>query len=159
MEIYSENRKAHYDYEILDKYEAGLVLNGQEVKSIKTGHMNLSGSYVVFRKGPASNASRSDAGWEPFLIGSKVPAWQPKNAPPDYNTERSRKLLLNKKEIQYLFGKSQERGFSLIPLKVYGKSGRIKLEFGLARGRKKHDKKEKIKRRDIDREIRGNLKS
>lgn len=142
MEIYSENKKAHFDYEIIEKYEAGLVLIGQEVKSIKTGQMNLSGSYVVFK------------GTEPYLIGAKIPAWQPKNAPADYNPEQSRKLLLNKKEITYLFGKVNERGFSLIPLKAYGKNGRVKLEFGLARGKKQYDKKEKIKKRDIERQIR-----
>src|SRR3989344_8055635 len=128
MEIYSENRKAHYDYEIIEKYEAGLVLQGQEVKSIKTGHINLTGSYVVFR------------GTEPYLIGAKVPAYQPKNTPDDYNPERYRKLLLNKKEINYLAGKANEKGFSLIPLKVYDKNGRIKLEFGLAKGKKKYNK-------------------
>lgn len=145
METYAENRKAHYDYEIIEKLEAGLVLNGQEVKSIRAGRMNLAASYVVF------------TGEEPFLIGSKVPAWQIKNAPADYNPERSRKLLLNKKEIQYLLGRSKEKGFSMVPLKVYGKSGRIKLEFGLAKGKKKFDKKEKIKKRDIDRDTRREL--
>ena len=146
MNSYAENKKATFDYEILEKYEAGLVLQGQEVKSIKTGHMNLSGSYVVMREGG------------PYLIGAKVPPYQPKNAPPDYNPEQSRKLLLNKKEIDYLIGKVHERGFSLIPLKVYEQHGRIKLEFGLARGKKKFDKKEKIKQRDIERDIRRILK-
>lgn len=139
--IYSENKKAAYDYEVLEKYEAGLVLQGQEVKSIKGGHINLSGSYVVIRSG------------EPYLIGAKVPPYQPKNAPADYNPEQSRKLLLNKKEIDYLTGKVNERGFALIPLKVYEQNGRIKLEFGLARGKKKYDKKEKIKKRDVQRDI------
>ena len=146
METYAENKKAHFDYEIIEKYEAGLVLRGQEVKSIKTGHMNLSGSYVVFM-GP-----------EPYLIGSKVPPYQPKNAPEDYNPEQSRKLLLNKKEIDYLTGKVNERGFSLIPLKVYEKNGRIKLEFALARGKKNFDKKEKIKKKDTERQIQRELK-
>src|SRR5438067_2066568 len=112
MKIYSENKKAHFDYEILEKYEAGLVLIGQEVKSIKTGHINLSGSYVVIR------AAALGGGAEPYLIGAKIPPYQPKNAPADYNPEQSRKLLLNKKEIEYLIGKVNERGFSLIPLKV-----------------------------------------
>lgn len=145
MKVYSENKKAHYNYEILEKFEAGLILLGQEVKSIKAGRINLSGSYVIFNKE------------EPFLIGTKVPPWQPKNIGADYNEERQRKLLLNKKEINYLVGKSKEKGFSLIPLKVYEKSGRIKLEFGLAKGKKKYDKKEKIKKRDIEREINREL--
>ncbi len=147
MKIYSENKKAHFDYEILEKYEAGLVLIGQEVKSIKNGHMHLLGSYVVIRN------------QQPFLIGAKIPPYQPKNAPADYNPEQERKLLLNKKEIDYLIGKVNERGFSLIPLKVYEQNGRIKLEFALAKGKKKFDKKETIKKRDVERDMRRELKS
>ena len=141
MTIYSENKKALFDYEILEKFEAGLVLFGQEVKSIKTGHINLSGTYVSLASG------------EPMLLGVIVPPYQPNNAGADYNEERQRKILLNKKEIDYLIGKTKTKGFSLIPLKVYEKNGRIKLEFGLARGKKKYDKKEKIKKREADREI------
>ena len=150
MNIYAENKKAHFDYQILEKYEAGLVLIGQEVKSIKTGHMNLSGSYVVLRGGAS--------GAQPLLIGAKIPPYQPKNAPADYNPEQSRKLLLNKKEIDYLAGKVNERGFSLVPLKVYESHGRIKLEFALAKGKKKFDKKEQIKKRDVERDIRREFK-
>ncbi|MEI7424637.1 MAG: SsrA-binding protein SmpB [Candidatus Staskawiczbacteria bacterium] len=141
--VYSENKKAEFDYTILEKFEAGLVLFGQEVKSVRTGHINLSGTYVTFSRG------------EPFLTGVKIPPYQPNNAGADYDEERQKKLLLNKKEIDYLIGRSKERGFSLIPLKVYDNSGRIKLEFGLAKGKKKYDKKEKIKSRDIEREVRG----
>jgi SsrA-binding protein len=143
--IFSENRKAYYDYNILEKFEAGLVLIGQEVKSIKTGHTNLAGSYVMI----GSN--------EPRLIGAKVPPYQPKNSPADYNPERNRKLLLNKKEINYLIGKASQRGFSLIPLKIYEKNGRLKLEFGLAKGKKKYNKKESIKKRDTDRQLKKEL--
>lgn len=145
MHIYSENKKAYYDYEIIEKYEAGLVLQGQEVKSIKNGYINLTGSYVIIRQN------------EPYLIGTKIPPYQPKNSPENYNPEQSRKLLLNKKEINYLIGKVNERGFSLIPLKVYEKNGRIKLEFGLAKGKKKFNKKEKIKKRDIERDVQREL--
>ena len=147
MKVFSENKKAYYNYDILEKFEAGLVLLGTEVKSIKGGHINLAGSYIVFRQE------------EPYLIGAKIPAYQPKNAPSDYNPERQRKLLLNKKEINYLIGKSNMRGFSLVPLKIYEKSGKLKLEFGLAKGKKKYDKKEKIKKRDIDREVNRELSS
>lgn len=141
MKILSENKKAYFNYQILEKYEAGLVLQGQEVKSIKGGKINLLGSYVAFRQGA------------PCLVGAKIPAYQPKNAPEDYNPERARKLLLNKSEINYLLGKSRERGISLVPLKVYEKGGRVKLEFGLAKGKKKFDKREKIKKKDIEKEI------
>ena len=145
MKVFSENKKATFDYEILEKFEAGLVLFGQEVKSIKTGHINLASSYVTINKE------------EPFLIGVKVPPYQPNNAGADYGQERQRKLLLNKKEINYLIGKTSQKGFSLIPLKIYENSGRIKLEFGLAKGKKKYDKKEKIKKRDVEREINREL--
>jgi len=145
MKIYSENKKAGFEYEILEKFEAGVVLFGQEVKSIRTGHINLGGTYVTFR----------DA--EPYLIGVKIPPYQPLNIGADYDEERLRKLLLNKKEIDYLMGRSKEKGFSLIPLKIYDNSGRIKLEFGLAKGRKKYDKKEKIKKRDVQREVNREL--
>ncbi len=145
MKIFSENKKGYFDYEVLEKFEAGMVLFGQEVKSIKTGHINLSGSYVALR------------GEEPFLVGVKVPPYQPNNAGADYNEERQRKLLLNKKEINYLIGKTKTKGFSLIPLKIYDNNGRIKLEFGLAKGKKKYDKKEKIKKRDVEREVNREL--
>ena len=145
MKVYSENKKATFDYEVLEKYEAGLVLFGQEVKSIKTGHINLSSSYITLASG------------EPFLVGVIIPPYQPNNAGADYNFERPRKLLLNKKETNYLAGKSAQKGFSLIPLKVYEKSGRIKLEFGLSKGKKKYDKKEKIKKRDVERDVNREL--
>ena len=145
MKIYSENKKASYDYAILEKFEAGLVLFGQEVKSIRTGHINLSGCYVTLNKG------------DPCLTGVKIPPYQPNNAGSDYNEERQKKLLLSKKEIDYLIGKTKQKGFSLIPLKIYDNNGRIKLEFGLAKGKKKYDKKEKIKKRDVDREVNREL--
>jgi len=153
MKIFAENRKAYFNYEILEKFEAGLVLLGTEVKSIKSGRINLAGSYVVFR-GPTKGGHP-----ELFLIGAKVPAYQPKNAPADYNSERPRKLLLNKKEINYLVGKAKERGLALIPLKVYEKGGKLKLEFGIGKGKKKFDKREKIKKRDIEREMKRELGS
>ena len=145
MNIYSENRKAGYEYEILEKFEAGIVLFGQEVKSIKTGHINLSGCYVIFRAR------------EPYWIGVKIPPYQARNAGADYGEDRVRKILLSKKEINYLEGRVKQKGFSLIPLKIYENNGKVKLEFGLARGKRKYDKKEKIKKRDIQREINREL--
>ena len=151
MKVYSENKKALFDYEILEKFEAGLVLFGQEVKSIRTGHINLAGSFVTLKP-------QTGGGYpEPYLVGVKIPPYQPNNAGADYNEDRPRKLLLNKKEIVYLAGKSKQAGFSLIPLKIYDNSGRIKLEFGLAKGKKKYDKKEKIKKRDVEREVNREL--
>jgi len=145
VETLKENKKAYYDYEILEKFEAGVVLSGQEVKSIKSGKISLTGSYVILRGG------------EVFLINANIAPYQPKNTSQDYNPARARKLLLKKKEIQYLFGQSQERGLTLIPLKVYSNKGKIKIEFAVARGRKKANKKEVIKKRETDRELRREL--
>jgi len=146
MRALAENKKAYFDYEILEKFEAGMVLTGQEVKSIKSGHINLAGSYVVFRNEEA------------FLLNANVPPYQPKNAPSNYDPAKMRKLLLNKSEIKYLIGKSQEKHLTLVPLKVYTKKGKIKLEFGLAKGRKKANKRELLKKRAVDREIERELK-
>jgi SsrA-binding protein len=146
MRTLAENKKAYFTYQVLEKFEAGVVLTGQEVKSIKSGRISIKGSYVVLRDE------------EPYLIGANIPPYQPKNAPPDYNPEKSRKLLLNKKEIKYLIGKTKEKGLTLVPLKVYTKNAKIKVEFGLARGKKKVDKREIIKKRDAEREMRRALK-
>jgi len=146
MKIFAENKKAYFNYDILEKFEAGMVLTGQEVKSIKLGRLGLKGSYVVLREE------------EVYLIGAKLPPYQPKNAPQNYEPERSRKLLLNKSEIKRLIGKIRERGLTLIPLRVYTKKTRIKLEFGIARGRKKIDKRELIKKREGEREMERALK-
>ena len=147
MTIYSENKKAYFSYQILEKFEAGMVLIGQEVKSIRSGRISLKGSYVVLK------------GEEPYLIGANIPPYQPKNAPSDYAPERPRKLLLNKLEIKRLIGKTKEKGLTLIPLKVYTKNARIKLEFGIGKGKKKADKRETIKKREAEREMRRALKS
>ncbi|MCX6764564.1 MAG: SsrA-binding protein SmpB [Candidatus Nealsonbacteria bacterium] len=145
MATLADNKKAYYDYEVLEKFEAGIFLLGQEVKSIKLGRINLGGSYVVLKQ--------SEKNPEVFLIGCSVPPYQPKNSPADYDPQRSRKLLLKREEIKYLIGKSSQRGLTIIPLKAYTKKGKIKIEIGIAKGKKKFDKKELIKKRDTDREI------
>ena len=146
MKIISINKKAFFNYEVLEKFQAGIVLEGHEVKSIKLGRINLAGSYVVLR------------GKEIFLIGSHVPPYQPNNQRDDYNPTQARKLLLKKSEINELLGKSKQKGLTMAPLRVYTTAGRIKLEFGIVRGKKKTDKREKIKKRETDREIRRALK-
>jgi len=147
MRIITENKKAYFNYEILEKFEAGISLIGQEVKSLKTKGVNLAGTYVVIKDS------------EVFWIGAKIHPYQPKNAPPDYNPERSRKRLLKKSEIKYLIGKSRQKGLTFIPLKIYTtKSGKIKLEFAIAKGKKRVDKRELIKKREIEKEIRRTLK-
>lgn len=140
------NPRAKYDYEILDTYEAGLVLSGQEVKSAKKGRMSLKGSYVTIRNE------------EVWLINAQISPYQPKNVPVNYSPTHSRKLLLHKKEIKELIGKTKQKGLTLTPLRAYTKQNRIKLEFGLGRGKKKSDKREKIKKRETQRKIRRALK-
>ena len=136
---YANNPKASFDYEILETIEAGLVLEGHEVKSIKTGRASIKGSYVKVVSG------------EPYLIGATVSPYQPANTPKDYDPQRSRKILLSKKEISVLTGTSQAHGLTFIPLKIYDKKGRLKLLIGIARGKKKYDKRESIKRKDVQR--------
>lgn len=145
MKTISDNKKAYFNYEILEKFEAGIVLTGQEVKSIKNGRISLSGSYVVINQE------------ETYLINANVPAYQPKNVSQEYQATRPRKLLLNKSEIKYLIGKTQQKGLTLVPLRVYTKKGKIKIEFGLGRGKKKANKKETIKRRETERQIKREL--
>ena len=145
MKIITENKKVYYNYTILEKFEAGIVLIGQEVKSIKSGRINLAGSYVVPK------------GEEFFLIGSHIPPYQPKNLNFEYNPERSRKLLLKKSEIKYLIGKSLQKGLTLIPLRVYTKNGKIKVEFAIGKGKRKFDKRETIKKRELERDIKREL--
>ncbi len=135
-----ENKKARFDYEILEKFEAGIVLSGHEAKSIKTGHVNLAGAHAIVRGG------------ELFLVGMDVPSFQPKNAPANYDSMRTKKLLLNKKEISYLIGKTKS-GLTLVPVRLYNKGARVKIELGLARGKKQYDKRETIKKRETEREI------
>jgi SsrA-binding protein len=147
MKILAENKRRSYDYELLENYEAGLVLYGCEVKAIKTGHVSLTGSYVV------------NKGNEFYLINALIPAYQPANTSKDYDSQRSRKLLLKKSEIRSLIGKSKAKGLTLIPVKLYTKKSRIKLGFALARGKRKIDKRETIKKRDMEREIGRRLKS
>src|SRR3989339_1392376 len=136
-----ENKKAYFNYEILEKYEAGLELKGFEVKSLKSKRGNIRGARVIIR------------GNEPNIVGMDTPPYQPKNTPPDYEPQRTRKLLLHKKEISRLAGKAEERGLTVIPTKVYTTHCRIKIEIAVVRGKKRFEKREKIKKRDIEREI------
>jgi len=138
------NKRAFFDYEILEAYEAGIELKGYEVKSIKNGRINLAGSYAVFKDNQI------------WLLNADVPPYQPKNTPTDYDSRRTRRLLLNKSEIQGLIGKIHEKGLTLMPLKVYTKNHKIKLEIGLGKSRKKADKREVIKKRETEREMRRN---
>src|SRR3989344_3457837 len=139
MSIYATNPKAHFDYQIIETFEAGLSLAGQEVKSIKNGKVSLKGAYVKIINGEA------------WLLGAIVSPYQANNAPADYDQQRNRKLLLKKSELAYLQTKTQEQGLALVPLKIYSKNNLVKLEIGLARGKKKYDKRETIMKREFER--------
>lgn len=146
MKILSLNKGVLKNWQILEKFSAGIVLLGQEVKSIKTKRINLSGSYVIIKN------------LEAFWTGAKIPPYQEKNAPADYRPKRDRKLLLKKKELSYLYGKVKRKGVALIPLKLYLKNAKIKLEFALCKKKKGYQRKEELKKRDLEREIKRELK-
>jgi len=147
MKVLTENRKSTYNYEILETYEAGLALYGFEVKAIKTGHISLKGSFVTLKNK------------ELFLTNALIPPYQPKNTPVDYDQSRARKLLLKKSEISTLIGKLKIKGLTLMSIRLYTKKNRIKLEFGIAKGKRKIDKRISIKKRDIERELGRKLKN
>jgi len=147
MKTLAINKRAHFDYEILEKYEAGLMLKGFEVKAIKTGHMSLKSSFVTFHAD------------ELFLTNSNIPLQPFSQGIKEYDPARSRKLLVKKSEIKYLRGKTQIKGLTLVPIKVYTKNRLLKLEFGLGKGKKEYDKRDKIKKREDERQISRSLKN
>ena len=146
MKSIAQNRRSSYDYEILETYEAGLVLFGFEVKAIKTGHVSLTGSFVTTKNK------------ELFLTNALVPPYQAANTPIDYDQMRPRKLLLKRSEISSLIGKLKAKGLTLVPIRLYTKKNKIKLEFAVAKGKRKIDKRESIKKREFEREKERELK-
>ncbi len=141
-----QNKKATFDFEILKKFEAGIVLHGFEVKSLRAGRASLAGARVLVRGGEA------------FLVGATIQPYQPGNTPQQYDPERPRKLLLTQKELAELSGADTQKGLTFIPLSWYNSKRKIKLEFALARGKKSHDKRESIKERESKRTIGRTLK-
>ena len=161
-----QNRKIHFNYEILEKIEAGIKLQGFEVKSLKDGRGSLEGAYVTLKNGAKpflqsknGRPTHGSGSREVFLVHAYIPPFQPKNTPEGYDPYRERKLLLNKDEIAHLVGFEKQRGLTIVPTSVYNKQGKVKVEIGIARGKKKYDKRETIKRRDIEREIGRSLKN
>src|ERR1035437_724236 len=142
MANYVYNRKAQFDYEILEKYEAGIELLGTEVKSVRGGRISLEGAFVIVRGGEA------------YLINANIPPYQPKNAQKDYDPIRNRKILLTKKEIAELAGSEKNKSLTIVPISLYNKGRKIKISIALVKGKKKHDKRETLKKRDTDRELR-----
>lgn len=141
-----ENRKATFNYEFLEKLDAGIELFGFEVKSLRGKQGSLDGAYVIVR------------GKEAFMVGAYIPAYQPKNAPQGYDERRNRKLLLTKKEIGVLAGAESKKGLTIVPLSVYNRGRKLKVLLAIARGKKKFDKRETIKRRETERDMRRELK-
>jgi len=160
MKTMAFNRRANYDYKISDKYEAGLVLKGFEVKAVKSGQISLKESFVTVH------------GAELFLTNAHIPLWKQAGDIKNYDPTRSRKLLLRKAEIRHLIGKMRMEGLTLVPIRVYTKKrpastrgdgsstrgGLLKLEFGIGKGKKEYDKRESIKKREENRRIRQRLK-
>ncbi|MBI5004152.1 SsrA-binding protein SmpB [Candidatus Kaiserbacteria bacterium] len=142
-----DNKRATFDYHILETIEAGLELHGYEVRSLRAGLGSLKGARVVARAGEA------------YLVGATIPAWQAANAPKSYDPERTRRLLLNQKEIARVAAAEGEQGLTVIPIAVYNRKRRLKLEIAIARGKQKQDKRETIKKRDTERELRRTLKN
>ncbi len=145
-QIVCVNRQARHNYFIEETYEAGLVLLGSEVKSLRDGKANLKDSYARIQRGEA------------FLLNAHVSPYPGANRF-NHDPTRMRKLLLHQREIERLTGKTKERGFTLIPLRLYFKNGRAKVELGLARGKKLYDKRETLRRKAAEREVERALKS
>jgi len=140
------NKKAFFNYEITDNIVAGIELFGFEVKTLRANQGSLDGSYVTVRGGEA------------FLIGAQIPPYQQNNTPKEYDPRRERRLLLTKTEIASLAGKSSKDGLTAVPISVYSMGRKIKVKIGLAKNKKKFDKREVIKKRDVDRDIRREFK-
>jgi SsrA-binding protein len=142
-----ENPRIGFDYTILETLEAGMELLGLEVKSLRAGQGSLKGARVVARGGEA------------YLVGATIPAWQVLNAPKSYDPVRTRRLLLSKKEIAHVASAEGQAGLTIVPISVYNKGHKLKLSIGIARGKKKADKRQDIQKRDDERRMRRSLKT
>ena len=146
MEAYIDNRKAYFNFEMLDRFEAGIELFGFEVKSVRAGRGSLAGSHIIMR------------GRECYLVGARIDPYQVGNTPPGYDPMRTRRLLITRKEINELEEVEKKKGLTIVPLSLYSKNGKVKVGFAVAKGKKEFDKRDTIKKRDTDREIRRELK-
>ena len=146
MTTLAVNKRANLDYDISERFEAGLVLRGYEVKAVKTGHISLKGSFITVKQN------------ELYLTNANIPLYKHAGAIANYDPTAPRKLLLHKREIAYLIGKSRTEGLTLVPIRVYTKRSLLKLEFGVGKGRKKIDKREIIRKRESERRIQRALK-
>lgn len=142
-----ENKKIYFNYEILERYEAGIELLGTEVKALRASRGSLEGAHVTVRGGEA------------FLIGATVNPYQTGNTPKNYDATRNRKLLLTKEEIAELAAQESKKGLTIVPIKVYNKGHKLKVEVAVVRGKKTHDKRETIKKREAERDVMRDIKS
>jgi len=143
----AENKKARFNYEIVEEFEAGVGMTGFEVKAVKAGRVDITGGHAIIR------------GKEAYIVGMKVQSYQPGNEPGDFDSERTRKLLLHKEEIEKLAIKINERGLTIVPIRVYNKTGKVKILLGLARSKKKFDKRDKIRKREVQKDLERKLKN
>lgn len=141
MPTLATNSRARFDYDILKKFEAGIVLTGQEVKSVREGNVSLKGAYATLHRG------------EVFLLNAHIGPYKKAGPLPAYEPTASRKLLLHIREVKELIGAIHTQGLTLVPLSLYTRGRRLKVELGLARGRKKYEKREVIKKRAVQKEI------
>jgi SsrA-binding protein len=141
MTTFVENKKAGFNYEIIEKFEAGIELSGFEVKSVKKNQGSLEGAYIIVRGGEA------------YLMNMTIPPYQEKNTPKDFEPRRNRRVLLTKKEIKKLADIETE-GLTIVPISLYNKGNLIKVSIAVVRGKKKYDKRETIKQRETDRSVR-----
>src|SRR5438876_8821650 len=141
IHVVTRNRRAFHDYEVLDRIECGIALVGTEVKSLRDGHANLEDAYAKIEAG------------EVWLVGSEIPEYAMGNRL-NHKPKRPRKLLLHRREIEKFAGKATQRGFTLVPLRMYFKNGRAKVELAVARGKQQHDKRHDLKKADAQRDIR-----
>ena len=147
MTMLAENKKAFHNYEILETFEAGIALRGFEVKAVKAGRANIAGAHVIVRERSA------------MLVGADIPPYQPANTPAGYDPTASRRLLLTRKELAYLLGKMKSDRLTAVPLSFYTKGRLVKLKLALVRGKRHYEKREAIRKREVDRVIRRTLKN
>ena len=141
-----EHKRVHFDYELLEQFEAGVQLFGTEVKSLRAHHGKLEGAHVTVRGGEA------------FLMNAEIPPFQAANASKGYESTRNRRLLMTKKEIAEIAKAEEQAGLTIVPISVYNKGRKMKLQVGIARGKKRFDKRETTKKRETEREIRREMK-
>jgi len=142
-----QNKKVHFNYEIIERYEAGIELFGSEVKALRAGRGSLDGSHVTVRGGEA------------YLVGATIQPYQSGNVTKDYNATRNRRLLLTKSEIAELGAQESKKGLTIVPISVYNKQRKLKVEIAIVRGKKTHDKRETIKKREAERDVMRDIKS